>query len=121
MMKKILQLFAVLLLLTGICACSRQPDLSGDWQLLRIDSEENPVTEEEMELVRSFGMDILLHLNADGTGTLDLFSEVSDLTYDTKEMKVTIAGYTSDMTYKDELLSIIEETGSMVFTRMKAE
>ena len=121
MMKKILKLLAVLLLMTGICACSKAPDLSGDWQLLRIDSEENPVSEEEMDLVRSFGMDILLHLNEDGTGVLDLFSEISELTYDTKEMKVMIGGSPAEMSYKDELLTIIDNNVSLVFTRVKSE
>ena len=121
MMKKILKLLAVLLLLTGICACSKAPDLSGDWQLLRIDSEENPVSEEEMDLVRSFGMDILLHLNADGTGTLDLFSEISDVTYDAKQMKVTIEGSPAEMSYKNDLLTITENNISLVFTRAKSE
>ena len=125
-MKRILNILTVLLLLTCLCACSSKQeeeklDLSGDWRLIRADSEDNPVSEEDIETMHSLGMDFILSLKEDGTGTLDMLSVKYELTYDVEAMKITMDDVAVDMRYEEGFL-ILEENGtSLVFERIPEE
>ena len=124
-MKKLSKVLSLFLVLLCLCACSsgKKVDLTGDWQLLRIESENDPFSEEDMENLRNLGLNIVLSLKEDGTGTFDMYSDVSDVTYDARQMKLSMQGSTLDMRYENDLLILSEEgiTTLLVFERVTEE
>ena len=124
-MKKLFKTTVLFLLLACLCACSsgKKTDLTGEWQLLRIDSETDPLSEEDMKQLRDLGLNVVLTLKEDGTGTFDMYSDVNDITYDVKEMKLTLEGSSVDMRYENGLLILSEEgiATRLVFERIVKE
>ena len=114
-MKKLLRVLCVVLLVLSMAGCKKKLDLSGTYQLNRLDSDEDSVTAEDMETLRSLGMDVLLTLEKDGTGVLDVFGEKQSLTYDIDKMTVTVGGESVEMKYANGELSLIDPSGTMVF------
>ncbi len=124
-MKKLFKTTVLFLLLACLCACSfgKKADLTGEWQLLRIDSETDPLSEEDMKQLRDLGLNVVLTLKEDGTGTFDMYSDVNDITYDVEEMKLTLEGSSVDMRYENGLLILSEEgiATRLVFERIVKE
>ncbi len=60
---------------------STAPDITGTYEITAMvtDGEETP--SEDLELMKSKGLDCTVTLEADGTGVLDLFGEETDLTW----------------------------------------
>ena len=76
-----------------------------------------------MKQLRDLGLNIVLTLREDGTGTYDIMGGISEVTYDAKEMKLTLEGYPVDMRIEKGLL-ILSESGSqseLVFERIPEE
>ena len=128
-MKKLFTVLSLVLLLSGLCACASDKetekeeaiDLSGKWLLIRVDAEENGLSEEDLQSLHEVGLDILLTLEKDGTGTFDLLSDVYDVTYDVKEMTLYMYDNSVDMRYEDGLLYLSEEGSEMVLERLPEE
>ena len=118
-MKKILKLFCVLLLIAAVFGCSKKVDVSGEYYLLRIDAETDPVTEEDMEQLRSYGYEFTLTLNADGTGTMNALGEEMEVTYDLEKKTAVIGGMNEEFAYENGQILITDAGGTMVFEKKK--
>lgn len=118
-----------LALLAGVIAMSCTPSIDtsnfiGEWEFLYGSSE--GLSEEEINMAKGPGSSVVLTLNEDGTGTFDLFGDVSTLTWtatNETEGSVTVEGNNAaSMSIEDEQLILSdshEET--LTFSRLANE
>lgn len=83
----------------------------GYWECESGTSSEDDFSASEMELLRSYGLNVILHLSEDGTGELDMMGTVSDVTWDAGT--ITIDGADADMK--------IDDSGKLVLSDSDAE
>lgn len=106
-----------------VAACAPQVDTenyTGQWELA-YGSEEGLDTD-SIALAKSLGSSVILDLQENGTGTLDLYGEVSNLTWTASsntEGNIRIDGMgDASMQLEDGSLSISDsEGGSLTFAR----
>lgn len=108
--------------LTGCSGGGKDPKANfvGSWELSGGTSEGEELTEEYMEMFKEWGVNIILVLNEDGTGSLDLFSEVDDLKWEAKDAttaSITVGKDATDVKLKDGKLILEEDDGNLVFTK----
>lgn len=92
----------------------------GSWELSGGTSEGEELTEEYMEMFKEWGVNIILVLNEDGTGSLDLFSEVDDLKWEAKDAttaSITVGKDTTDVKLEDGKLILEEGEDKLIFTK----
>ncbi|WP_373573298.1 hypothetical protein [Collinsella aerofaciens] len=107
--------------LTG-CSGGKDPKANfvGSWELSGGTSQGEELTEEYMEMFKEWGVNIILVLNEDGTGSLDLFSEVDDLKWEAKDAttaSITIDKETHDVKLEDGKLILEEGEDKLIFTK----
>lgn len=108
---------------TLLGACSPAVDKSafvGEWQLLE-GSTEN-LDADTVALAGSLGAAVILTLNEDGTGTLDLYGETSDLTWEAasnEEGTIKVAdSKKATLQLQDGNLEIVDaKGGTLTFAR----
>ena len=101
--------------LTGCSGGGKDPKANfvGSWQYSggTLDGEE--LTDEYMDMLEEWGVNCILILDEDGTGTLDLFLEVVDLKWEAKDATtatVTAEDESHDLKLKDDKL-VLEVDG----------
>lgn len=107
--------------LTG-CSGGKDPKANfvGSWKLSGGTTEGEELTDEYMDMFEEWGISCILVLDEDGTGSLDLFSEVSDLKWEAKDAttaSITVDKETTDVKLKDGKLILEEDDGNLVFTK----
>lgn len=120
-MKRLLKLFFVItLLFTAGCGAGK-PDLAGEYEVVKLTAEDRDMTD-ELELIKSMGVNITLVLNKDGTGTLNMIGQSMSLTYDVNKMTMKIEdSEDTPFTYKDGIIAFSEDGSVMEFKRIKKE
>lgn len=108
--------------LTGCSGGGKDPKANfvGSWELSGGTSEGEELTEEYMEMFKEWGVNIILVLNEDGTGSLDLFSEVDDLKWEAKDAttaSITVGKDTTDVKLEDGKLILEEGEDKLIFTK----
>ena len=116
-MKKVLKLICVLLIAVTFFGCSKKVDVSGKYYLLRIDAENDPVTEETMKELRDLGYEFSLTLNSDGTGEMFAMNEKMELTYDLEKGTAVIDGMEESFRYENGQILIEDSGGTLVFAK----
>lgn len=127
-MGKKLGIIAVLCCAFALCftliGCGGSVDKSnylGDWQMTS-GSDEN-LDEESIQLMESLGLTVTLTLNEDGTGSLNLFGEATDVTWEAKsntEGTITYEGEDAKITLNGDELTLSDDTdASMTFKRIE--
>ena len=101
--------------LTGCSGGGKDPKANfvGSWQYSggTLDGEE--LTDEYMDMLEEWGVNCILILDEDGTGTLDLFLEVVDLKWEAKDATtatVTAEDESHDLKLKDDKLKDLSGT-----------
>ena len=92
----------------------------GSWKLSGGTLEGEELTDEYMEMFEEWGLSCILVLDEDGTGSLDLFSEVSDVKWEAKDATtatITADGDSQDMKLKDGKLVLEADGDKLVFTK----
>lgn len=108
--------------LTGCSGGGKDPKANfvGSWELSGGTSEGEELTEEYMEMFKEWGISRILVLDEDGTGSLDLFSEVSDLKWEAKDAttaSITVGKDTTDVKLEDGKLILEEGEDKLIFTK----
>ncbi len=108
--------------LTGCSGGGKDPKANfvGSWELSGGTSEGEELTEEYMEMFKEWGVNIIPVLNEDGTGSLDLFSEVDDLKWEAKDAttaSITVGKDTTDVKLEDGKLILEEGEDKLIFTK----
>ena len=90
---------AVFALCLGLVGCGGgdgadyTKNFTGDWKLSGMTENGEPMSEDDIALMEAFGMAVTLTLNEDGTGSLVMFDEAMDVSWEPKsatELDVTI-------------------------------
>lgn len=107
--------------LTG-CSGGKDPKANfvGSWKLSGGTLEGEELTDEYMEMFEEWGLICILVLDEDGTGSLDLFSEVSNVKWEAKDATtatITADGDSQDMKLKDGKLVLEADGDELVFTK----
>lgn len=108
--------------LTGCSGGGKDPKANfvGSWQYSggTLDGEE--LTDEYMDMLKEWGVNCILILDEDGTGTLDLFLEVVDLKWEAKDATtatVTAEDESHDLKLKDDKLVLEVDGDKFIFTK----
>lgn len=118
-MKRILLSFVVCsALVLGLAGCASSNNdeaqsrdaFSGHWDLVQIDSGNDTVEQEDLDRLRSQGLDVYLVLTEDGAATLSLFDGITEGSWTPKnktEASLSLDnGETITMTISDDVLSM---------------
>ena len=69
-----------------IIANNKKVSIAGNYELVEMYDDEDSYSAEDLETLKKFGLSVYFELREDGTGTLDLFGETMELTYDENNM-----------------------------------
>lgn len=89
--------------------------LVGYYEIYEMTSEDQNYSNEELKSLKSLGFKVTLELNEDKKGTLSLFGDTMDLTYDNKN--ITVDGESTPYTLKDNKLSMEQDGIKLVFEK----
>lgn len=89
-------------------------DITGSYELEAVEGNGDTGNLENM---KSLGMTITLDVREDGTATMDLAGQRTEITYDADDMTMNIDGSTIPFRYKDDKLRIEQNGLTMVFAR----
>lgn len=127
-MTHVKKIFAIVLAMIFVlscpaCSCSQNSEPAGAAEAAEetagiyeitsmiTDGEETPA--EDLELVKSQGLNCIITLNSDGTGVLELFGEKRDITWD--EQKIYAGDLNYSYTLKDGELTITDGDSLLKF------
>lgn len=125
---KLIALLASTLLLSALLlGCSSSIDgknFIGQWEFLH--GSEESLGVDEVTLAKSLGDNIIMSLNENGTGTLDVFGDITDLTWkatsDTSGTLTLEGSNAATMEIQDEELILSNSNDStLVFGRYQNE
>lgn len=107
--------------LTG-CSGGKDPKANfvGSWKLSGGTTEGEELTDEYMDMFEEWGISCILVLDEDGTGSLDLFSEVSDLKWEAKDAttaSITVDKETTDVKLEDGKLVLEDGEDKLIFSK----
>lgn len=107
--------------LTG-CGGGKDPKANfvGSWKLSDGTTEGEELTDEYMDMFEEWGISCILVLDEDGTGSLDLFSEVSDLKWEAKDAttaSITVDKETTDVKLEDGKLVLEDGEDKLIFSK----
>lgn len=108
--------------LTGCSGGGKDPKANfvGSWELSGGTLEGEELTDEYMEMFKEWGISCILVLDEDGTGSLDLFSEVSDLKWEAKDAttaSITVDKETTDVKLEDGKLVLEDGEDKLIFSK----
>ena len=89
-------------------------NLAGTYKLTGMEADGKDQSD-SLSLLEGLGLSASLELNDDKTGTLHLFGEDEDLTYD--KSNFTIDGKITDYTYKDDTIVFESDGTKLTFTK----
>ena len=72
-------------------------------------------TKEDLEALKKLGFEVKLDMREDKTGTLSLFGEDTELTYDSKN--ITIKEESAPYTFEDNKISMEQNGSKLVFEK----
>lgn len=108
--------------LTGCSGGGKDPKANfvGSWELSGGTLEGEELTDEYMKMLEEWGISCILVLDEDGTGSLDLFSEVSDLKWEAKDAttaSITVDKETTDVKLEDGKLVLEDGEDKLIFSK----
>lgn len=90
-------------------------NIVGYYELYEMSSGDESYSHEDLESLKSLGLNVTLELREDKTGTLSLFGEEMELTYDSKNM--TVDGESTPYKVEDGKLSMEQDGEKLVFEK----
>ncbi len=99
------------------------PGYSGPFAMTGLITQDSGDVTEQLPLLASVGLLPTLTINEDGSGSLDLFGETIEFSFDFDKMKVTTPEEDEalDFLYENGVLKITQDENSMSFRRMPSE
>ena len=94
---------------------SGEKNIVGYYELYEMSSNSRSYTNEQLKKLKELGLIVTLELREDKTGTIDLFGEKKDLTYDKKNM--TIDGKSASYKIENEKIIMEDEENRLVFEK----
>ena len=93
---------------------------AGEWQVVDMEQDGEITTADDMALLRSLGLDVILSLNDDLSASLSIFGSKGEGTWQPEtSTKATFVldGQDIEMTIEDDQLTLVQNTTTMNFVR----
>ena len=97
---------------------------AGTWDLVEMSQNGEVTGSEDLETLKSLGLEVYVNLNEDGTSALVLFGETIDGTWEatsTTEGKITMEGQDVSMKIEDSKLTFEQEGATLTFEKGEAK
>lgn len=108
-----------------VAGCGAKQDLRkpfvGTWELSSMTMDGELTEGEDLDLLKSFGLNIYVVLNEDGTGEMDLYGDVTEGTWEaTAENKATLTfeDTTDEVTLADGVMTMEDEGDVLQFVQI---
>ena len=123
MSKKLVTIISISILLIGtlfiLTGCGKKFDMkkmAGKYELVEMSENDKSYNKEELAKLKEYGITFTLELKEDGTGTIELYGQSSNVKYD--ENNITIDEDTASYSVDDNYKITIEKDGmKMVFEK----
>lgn len=120
-MKKVLLRMAVVALCTltlcfTLTACSggggadAGKKMVGYWELESGKSDTEEITAEDVAFMKTIGVQFVLHLAEDGTGAIDIFGDVENITWDMNKATLSYDGATCNLKLDGDTLVVSDNS-----------
>ena len=117
MKRKLLTLILITVMVFSLAACKgsgkSKPSPVGTYNISALVEDGEETTAEELEILKEMGLDISLELKEDKTGTIQLFGEEIEITWDNDY--INLEGESIPYTFDGTDLVIEQEDSKMVF------
>lgn len=93
----------------------------GEWELVGMTEDGVETPDEDLELMKSFGMNITLTLSDDKKASFDFMGEATEGTWEAKsasEIELSMEGEKIPLTLSHDELEMVGDEASMTFKRM---
>lgn len=119
--------FALCLALVGCGTSSSESNKSaftGTWDLVEMEQDGEVTNSDDLEKLKSLGLEVYVNLNEDGTVALVLFGEPMEGTWEATSATagtLTLKGQQVNMTIEDSKLKFAQEGASLTFQKGEAK
>ena len=111
----ITMVISMLFVLTG---CGKKFDMgkiSGKYELIELAENNTSYSKDEIKELKEMGITFTLELKENGTGTIELYGEKSDLKYD--ENNIIVDNDIKSYSFENNKISIVYDDIKMVFEK----
>lgn len=105
----------------GSAKADHKADFIGSWEIVKMVSDGEDTSSEDIDAMKAFGLNVYLDLNEDGSFTLDVFGSPMTGTWEAtgaNKGSITMQGSTAPMTISDGLLTFEQSGSSMTFKKI---
>ena len=118
--------FALCLALVGCGdnAAANKAAFTGTWDLVEMNQDGQVTSSDDLETLKSLGLEVFVNLNEDGTAALVLFGEVMNGNWEATSMTagtITLDNQKVDMSIEDSKLKFAQENASLTFQKGQAK
>ena len=118
--------FALCLALVGCGdnAAANKAAFTGTWDLVEMNQDGQVTGSDDLETLKSLGLEVYVNLNEDGTAALVLFGEAMNGNWEatsTTAGTITLDNQKVDMTIEDSKLKFAQENASLTFQKGEAK
>ena len=110
----VVSIAAIIGITFGVVNLIKGPDISGTYELTGLE-ENGEDQSSSISLYNALGLTFSLELKSDHTGTISVFGQSNDLTYDRNKMKYEDSEV--EYTYKDGAITLETESVKLIFTK----
>lgn len=121
-------LIALCLALVGCSSASEKAAakaaFAGTWDLVEMDNNGEITSQEDIELMKSFGLEVYVNLNEDDSAQLVLFDTPLEGTWEASSEtagKITLEDQSVDMTIEESRLTFLQEGIALIFEKGEAK
>lgn len=107
---------AVIAIIGCIAIKSGSKNIVGTYELVSMVNEGEEISEDDIALMKSFGLYVTLELKEDKTGVMSMFGEEFELTYDKNNF--VIDDETCPYTVSDETITLEQGEDKLVFQKV---
>ena len=117
--------FALSMALVGCGGSASDPKQAfiGTWELIEMNDNGTITSQEDLELLKSLGIEVTAELNEDGTASINMMGEAMTGTWEASSAtagKITIEGQSVDMTLDGDKLSMSQNNQTLTFQKATA-
>ena len=126
--KKLVSLLLVALMVFTLVACSssgggsgaaNKPSPVGKYVLTGMEENGEATSQEDLDLLKSLGLTVTMEIKEDGTGSMDLFGEALEFTWDADN--IILEGEKQAYTFDGSKFTIENDGTKMEFTISEGE
>lgn len=94
-----------------------ETELAGHYEIKQLTASDNTLRDDELELMRSLGMDVTMDLYEDGNGTLSYLGETEELRYDCDRSIIARCGRECTYHYSNHEFKLMDGESVLLFAK----